>query len=190
MMLFPIVILEISDDDDRAFMKQLYMKYHLMMFKMARASTDSIQDAEDAVSDACVSLIHKISVLRRLECNVLEGYIISTVKNAAFALHRKKKIRREVGDGSDILEFVEDENAAPDKRILEQCSIDELMKAVDALSAADQAVIRMRYFQKLSDREIAVHLGVRESTVRSKLMRARRRIFILLEETRHDNGWK
>ena len=77
-MFFPIVILAIMDDSDREFMKALYIEYQLTMFRMARALTDSSHDAEDVVSDACVSLIKKTSVLRRLDCNVLEGYIIST----------------------------------------------------------------------------------------------------------------
>lgn len=63
-MLFPIVILNIIDDSDREFMKALYIKYQLTMFRMARALTDTEYDAEDVVSDTCVSLIRKISVLR------------------------------------------------------------------------------------------------------------------------------
>lgn len=72
MLTFPFVILAIENDDDREFMKRLYIQYHEKMFRMAYASTSSVHDAEEAVSDACVSLINKISVLRQLECNVLE----------------------------------------------------------------------------------------------------------------------
>ena len=49
----------ISDESDREFMKALYIKYRMSMFRMARALTDSEQDAEDVVSEACVSLIKK-----------------------------------------------------------------------------------------------------------------------------------
>ena len=71
-MFFPIVILAITDDSDREFMKALYIKYHLTMFRMARALTDSKYDAEDVVSDACVSLIKKNFVLRY---NTLKEYL-------------------------------------------------------------------------------------------------------------------
>ncbi len=188
MMVFPIAILVIIDENDREFMKRLYIKYHLAMFRMARALTDSDHDAENAVSDACVSLIRRISVLRQLDCNVLEGYIISTVKNASYALHRIRNAWREVDNGSELLKGVADENAAPDGRILQQSSIDELMNAIDQLSESDQAIIRMKYFQHLSDREIAKALEVQEVTVRSKLTRARQRTYRILREQNNDCG--
>lgn len=178
-MFFPIVILAIMDDSDREFMKVLYIEYQLTMFRMARALTDSSHDAEDVVSDACVSLIKKISVLRRLDCNVLEGYIISTTKNAAYMLHRKRNARREVSDEKALL-FAKSETFAPDERVLQESTIEELMCALDQLSEGDQAVIRMKYFEKLPDHEIAKALGIQEVSVRSKLTRARKRIFELL----------
>ena len=57
MIFFSLAILMISDESDREFMKSLYIKYRMCMFRMARALTDSEQDAEDVVSEACVSLI-------------------------------------------------------------------------------------------------------------------------------------
>lgn len=51
---------------------------------------------------------------------------------------------------------------------------------LDQLSEGDQAVIRMKYFEKLPDHEIAKALGMQEVSVRSKLTRARKRIFELL----------
>lgn len=169
----------LTNDSDREFMKELYIKYQMTMFRMSRALTDSKYDAEDVVSTACVSLIKKIDVLRRLDCNVLEGYIISTVKNAAYMLHRKKNARREVS-GEEVLLFTESKISVPDERILQKCTIDELMNALDQLSECDQAIIRMKYFEKLSDREIAKTLDIQEVSVRSKLTRARKRIYTLL----------
>lgn len=180
MLIFPIAILAITDETDREFMKELYIRYHMTMLRMARALTDSSYDAEDAVGDACVSLIKKISVLRRLDCNVLEGYIISTVKNAVYMLHRKKNARREVDDGEGILGLIADENAIPDERIILTCTIDALMKAISRLPENDQVVIRMKYFEKLTDREMADLLEIQEVSVRSRLTRARKRMYVLL----------
>lgn len=179
MIFFPTAILTISDESDREFMKALYIKYQMSMFRMARALTSSEQDAEDVASDACESLIKKISRLRQLDCNVLEGYIISTVKNAAFLLHRKKKACREVSN-EEILQFAADEDAAPDKNILLECTIQELMEALGQLPENDQLVLRMKYFEKHSDQEIAALMGIQEVSVRSRLTRARQKIFVLL----------
>ena len=167
MIFFPLAILMISDESDREFMKALYIKYRMSMFRMARALTDSEQDAEDVVSEACVSLIKKISRIRQLDCNVLEGYIISTVKNAAYLLHRRKNVRNEV-TSEEALQFAVDENAAPDRRILQECTIQELMSAIGQLPENDQIILRMKYFEKHSDHEIALTIGIQEVSVRSR----------------------
>ena len=176
---FPVAVLAITDESDREFMKALYIQYRMTMFRMARSMTDSYQDAEDAVSEACIALIKKISVLRRLDCNVLEGYIISTVKNAAYMLHRKKNARREV-NGNEVMQFIPDDGPTPEDLMMQEYTITQLMSAVGQLSESDQAVIRMKYFEKLSDREIADALEIQEVSVRSRLTRARRRIGKLL----------
>lgn len=176
---FPLVIQMITDETDREFMKALYIKHRVSMFRMARAMTTSEQDAEDVVSEACVFLIKKITRLRQLDCNILEGYIISTVKNAAYLLYRRKNARNEVAS-EEVLQFAVDENAAPDRRVLQECTIQELMSAIGQLPENDQIVLRMKYFEKHSDHEIALTVGIREVSVRSRLTRARQRIFVLL----------
>lgn len=179
MLYFPQAICAIIDETERDFMKALYIEHRITMFRMARSLTNSKQDAEDVVSEACVSLIKNISRLRQLDCNVLEGYIISTVKNTAYMLHRRKKARNEV-TGEDALQFIADENASADKNILQECTVQELMDAIKLLPENDQVVLRMKYFEKLSDREIAKALDIQEVSVRSKLTRARKRIYELL----------
>lgn len=184
-MFFPVAILAITDESDREFMKALYIKYRMTMFRMARSMTDSYQDAEDVVSDACIALIKKIAVLRRLECNVLEGYIISTVKNAAYMLHRKKCARKEV-NGDEVMQLTPDGSSTPEEFIIQKYTIAELMIAVDQLSESDQAVIRMKYFQKLSDKEIAETLEIQEVSVRSRLTRSRQRLSKFLGGMKND----
>ena len=161
MLLFPAAILTISDESDRDFMKHLYINHAARMFRVARALTDSKQDAEDVVG---------------------EGYIISTVKNAAYALHRRRKSRKEADDGEAILPQIADDEAAPDARILQQCTMNALVDAMQRLPEADQVAIRMKYFEQRSAREIAAVLGIQEGHVRVRLNRARKRLYDMLRE--------
>jgi len=52
MLLFHAAILTISDESDRDFMKHLYINHAARMFRVARALTDSKQDAEEEVGEA------------------------------------------------------------------------------------------------------------------------------------------
>ena len=180
-MMIPMVIMAIEFDDDRAFMHELYMQHHTTMMKMAITLTTSKADAEDVVSDACVSLVKNISVLRQLDCNILEGYIISTVKNAAYALHRKRKKRREMADGGSMIEHFALSEQSPVESIMYRCTIEMLEKAITQLQEEDQLVIRMKYFQKCTDKEIGSLLDIQEVSVRSRLTRIRRKLLIAME---------
>ena len=182
MLLFPMMILARAEKSDNEFMKTVYIAHHVTMFRMARALTDSNQDAEDAVSDACMALIKRIPLLRQLSDDQLEAYLISAVKSAVYMQHRKRKSRKEVTDGEDILPQLADPDPAPDSRIIEQCTIEMLMNAIDKLSEEDQTAIRMKYFERCSNREIAEVLGVQEGTVRFRVARARKRIYELAGE--------
>ena len=66
-------------EDDRAFFQQLYIDYELMMFKKALTVLRNEEESLDAVSDACLMLMKRISTLRQLSDMNLRRYIIITV---------------------------------------------------------------------------------------------------------------
>lgn len=80
-MIIPFFILMIDNDDDRAFMEKLYIEYHKLMYWTAFKVIWRREGLDDIVNDACVSLICKISRIRALDCNILKGYIVSTMMN-------------------------------------------------------------------------------------------------------------
>lgn len=187
MLIFPLAIMMIADESAREFMKALYIKYHMNMYRMAQSLCSSTQDAEDIVSDAILTLVCKISDIRTLDCNVLESYIISVVKNIAYMHLRKKHRRGEVGLDDDITATYNADSAPPDESILWECSIQELRAGISALKEDDQIIIRMKYFEKKRDREIADAFGINEVAVRVRLTRVRQKLREILSED-NNNG--
>jgi RNA polymerase sigma factor (sigma-70 family) len=57
--------------------------------------------------------------------------------------------------------------------------LDEIL---DQLSAADQELARLRYYEDLTCAKLADHFGVGEATVKVRLHRLRRRLKERLEE--------
>lgn len=180
--LVPMVFLMISDDSDREFMEQLYTKYHKMMMRMAQSLCHSTEDAEDVVSESLISLITKIPVLRHLDRNVLEGYIISVVKNTTFMLWRKKKNRHEVELNEITAAIQPDNETTPEEKTLDKYSISLLMTCIGKLKEEEQVFIRMRYYEKRSNREIAAAFEIEESHVRTKLTRIRKKLMKMISE--------
>ena len=77
---------------------------------------------------------------------------------------------------------IADDEATPDARILQQCTMNALVDAMQRLPEADQVAIRMKYFEQRSAREIAAVLGIQEGHVRVRLNRARKRLYDMLRE--------
>ena len=59
-------------------------------------------------------------------------------------------------------------------------SSDQVRLAVERLCPSDQQVLTLKYSENFSCRQIAERLGVKETTVQSRLLRARRRLKSLL----------
>lgn len=187
LIIIPLFIASIDNENDRSFMEKLYIKYYVKMFGISLSLSDSKQDAEDAVSSACISLIKKISLLQQFDCNVLEGYVISTVKNASYAIHRKRSRSPEtIADIDGDYYTIPDENSENEFLAVENASISDLKNAINKLDCSEQLVIRMKYFEHATDKEIGDILGIKEVSVRSKLTRARKKLHDLLEEGQNE----
>ena len=95
MLAFYTVVWTMHSEDDRAFFQQLYIDYELMMFKKALTVLRNEEESLDAVSDACLMLMKRISTLRQLSDMSLRRYIIITVEHASInRLRRMKRISR------------------------------------------------------------------------------------------------
>lgn len=108
--MIPYCILVIEDDDDRAFMEQLFVDYHRLMYHEIFKLVHNQWAAEDVMQSTLVRLIDKIPELRSKDRNHLVNYIITASKN------QSRNYLRDSGrhSTSDLQEFMEYED--PDGR--------------------------------------------------------------------------
>ncbi len=69
------------------------------------------------------------------------------------------------GDSLKVLDLVIDKDVPPDRRVVQNESIEELTTAVEALSEREQLVLALYYHEELTLKEIGHVLGVSESRV-------------------------
>lgn len=69
-----------------------------------------------------------------------------------------------------------------DENLIRTAEIDALKRGLARLSENDRLLLTMKYFDGLSDEEIAARLGVAKASVRTYLMRARNRLCQRLKE--------
>lgn len=181
MMFIPVSILSIGNEDDRAFMVRLYVDYRWLMYKVALSVVREPQLAEDMVSQTLCEMIDNLEKIRAVDCCKLRGYIVSFVRNVSVDFVRKRDRQGKylflTGEEAEVA--AED---SVDENLIRMAEIDALKRGFARLSENDRPLLTMKYFDGLSDEEIAARLGVAKASVRTYLMRARNRLCQRLKE--------
>ena len=183
-MVFPAIILVIDNDDDRLFMQTLYEDYHHLMLNVARKILHGIDGADDAVSNALMSLIRNIKTLRGIPGGKLLPYIVLTVRNACYDMLRKQQ-RHDVHNvfvTEEDLHDTQSDEPDVDQHLIIEAEISELQSAMAKLPDKEVHLLQMKYLLQVSDKEIAATLGVKMSSVRQYLTNARRHLVALLDK--------
>ena len=171
MMFIPVAILSIGNEDDRAFMVRLYVDYRGLMYKVALSVVREPQLAEDMVSQTLCEMIDNLEKIRAVDCCKLRGYIVSFVRNVSVDFVRKRDRQGKylflTGEEAEVA--AED---SVDENLIRMAEIDALKRGFARLSENDRPLLTMKYFDGLSDEEIAARLGVAKASVRTYLMRA------------------
>lgn len=110
-----------------------------------------------------------------------EGWIRRIIVNTAIDFHRKRNKEGFVNVESDVLEVLsENAQSTQEEEVTENdiynIDIKEVMKEVQNLSPAYQAVFNMYVVEGYSHKEIAQKLGISEGTSKSNLAKAKRNL--------------
>lgn len=155
---------------DQAF-AAFFLETHARMVRMAHLISRNHADAEDAVARAYVK------VFPRWQAGALEhpqAYLRTAVTNEVLSGFRRQRRCRELLDGDDRGGAVPDvgERGAEDRL----AARDEMAAALSRLPVRQRTVVVLRYYEQLSEREIAQVMGISTGTVKSTAARALARL--------------
>ncbi len=171
----------LADENDRAFMEAVYEEHHALMYAQALLVLRARERAEDAVSDSLIALMKKISLLRTLPRNKLRAYIVTTVRNTALTAATREGKRASAVRDVPLEDIQDRQTLAPESAAVSRDQVSRVRDAIRALPERESAVVMMKFFEGLSDDEIAARLGVRAVTVRSYISRARDKLRDVLQ---------
>jgi len=118
--MLPTVITEMENVSDRQFMADLYENYHRLMYRTAAKCDPDRDEQDEAVQDALVRLIAKVSLLRGLDRPRLAAYIVRTVRNTALTRldSRNREKQWTVGTDIDTIITEADDSRPPEDLLL------------------------------------------------------------------------
>lgn len=142
--------------------------YTPLVYRLAYARTGSHSDAEDICQEVFLTLARKNPDFEKEENR--RAWLIRITVNRANSLWRTPWKRRVVLNDDSLKQYAE----AP-------CD-STLADALAELRGDDRMLLQLHYFEGFKTDEIAAMLGRNPGTVRTQLMRARKRLKDNLEE--------
>ena len=139
-------------------------------------------DAEDAVQEAFLRVLRHRDSLDEVRDHRV--WLIRIVWNIVLDRKRRAKTRPETDDVEELARVLPAKGLTAEERAAAAQHHAHVLACVDRLPAKERQVLMLSAFEELSSVEIAAVLGITESSVRSRLFRARNLMAELLQRPR------
>jgi RNA polymerase sigma-70 factor (ECF subfamily) len=160
----------------------LVSHYAGTLYRVAYSVLRNAADAEDAVQEAFVRVLRHRETLH--EVRDQRVWLIRIVWNVVLDRKRRMKTRPETDDVAELARVLPAGGLSAEERVAAAQYHAHVLACVEQLPAKEREVLMLSAFEELNSVEIAEVLGISESSVRSRLFRARNLMAGLLDHAR------
>jgi RNA polymerase sigma-70 factor, ECF subfamily len=160
----------------------LVSEYAGTLYRVAFSVLRNSADAEDAVQEAFLRVLRHRDTLD--EVRDARVWLIRIVWNIALDRKRRAKTRPETDDVAELARVLPSGGLSAEQIASAAQHHAHVLCCIDQLPAKERQVLMLSAFEELSSVEIASVLGITESSVRSRLFRARNLVAGLLNHAR------
>ena len=167
---------------EEATLAALVSQYAGTLYRVAFSVLRNAADAEDAVQEAFLRVLRHRDTLG--EVRDQRVWLIRIVWNIVLDRKRRAKTRPETDDVSELARVLPSDGLTAEQIASAAQHHAHVLACVDQLPAKERQVIMLSAFEELTSVEIASVLNITESSVRSRLFRARNLMAGLLQHSR------
>jgi RNA polymerase sigma-70 factor (ECF subfamily) len=160
----------------------LVSQYASTLYRVAYSVLRNAADAEDAVQEAFLRVLRHRETLG--EVRDQRVWLIRIVWNVVLDRKRRMKTRPETDDVAELARVLPAEGLSAEERVAAAQHHARVLACVEQLPAKERQVLMLSAFEELNSVEIASVIGITESSVRSRLFRARNLMAGLLDHAR------
>jgi RNA polymerase sigma-70 factor (ECF subfamily) len=168
---------------DKLAMRNLFVRHQLRVYRFALRIVRDRSAAEDVITEVFLDVWKNAG---RFEGrSTVSTWLLGIARHKALTAAAAKPRPSEPLDGAKALAFVdpaEDPEAAMHRKDQEAL----VRRCLRALSPEHSQIIDLVYYQEKSINEIAEILGIPDSTVKTRMFYARKRLAILIEAAQTD----
>ncbi len=158
----------------------LVAEYSAALYRVAYSVTRNSAEAEDAVQEAFVRVLKHRDKLG--EIRDLRVWLVRITWNVVLDKKRRSKTRPESDDIADFARVLPSADRRADEELISSQEHARILALIDRLPAKEREALLLSAVEELSTVEIAAVLRTTESSVRSRIFRARRELSALLEK--------
>ncbi len=160
----------------------LVSQYAGTLYRVAYSVLRNAADAEDAVQEAFMRVLRHRETLS--EVRDQRVWLIRIVWNVVLDRKRRMKTRPETDDVAELARVLPAGGLSAEERVAAAQHHAHVLGCVEQLPAKEREVLMLSAFEELNSVEIASVLSISESSVRSRLFRARNLMAGLLDHAR------
>lgn len=167
---------------EEAALAALVDQYAGTLYRVAFSVLRNPSDAEDAVQEAFLRVLRHRDQLNDVRDHRV--WLIRIVWNIVLDRKRRAKTRPETDDVSELARVLPSNGLSAEQLTSAAQHHAQVLACVEQLPVKEREVLMLSAFDELSSVEISTVLGITESSVRSRLFRARNLMAGMLNHTR------
>ena len=152
--------------DKHAF-EELILLYHKDLYKIAKVRLITEEDINDAIQETIISAYQSINSLHNI--SKFKSWLIKILVNKTNEIYRKKKVENNISF----------ESIEADKYVTQTYDIEsdlEFYNIIECLNIDERTILILYYVEGYKLKEISKILHINSNTVRSKLLRSKKKI--------------
>lgn len=181
-------IIENAKCGDKGSLEALYKETYNRVYFYAYKIFGNENDAADVVQEVYIKVFTHISELQ--DVTAFPNWLYKITINECRQLMRKDKKQILLEEGDQLFENIVDSAPEIDLNVIRKDARSYLMAIIDLLPREQKSAVILYYYEQLTIAQIAEIEGVSESTIKSRLSQARRKIRNAVEAEERRIGGK
>jgi RNA polymerase sigma-70 factor, ECF subfamily len=158
----------------------LVAEYSTALYRVAFSVTRNAAEAEDAVQETFLRVLKHES--RLADIRDYRVWLVRIVWNIVLDKKRRAKTRPENEDIADHARALPSGDRGADETAISSQEHARILQLVDRLPHREREALLLSAVEELTTAEIAATLGTTESSIRSRIFRARKELAVLLDQ--------
>jgi RNA polymerase sigma-70 factor, ECF subfamily len=172
------VLGSVPEQDLNTIVIAMVYQYSALLNRVARSVTRDASEAEDVVQETFLRVLRHHNKLAELQD--ARTWLVRITWNLSLDRKRRARVRRQTDDFEDVARMLTTGAASAETELIAAQRHTRILRLIDTLPVREREVFLLSAVNELSSVDISLVLKTTDSTIRSRLHRARKALQVLI----------